>query len=97
VRALLRKTFTSSNPIENMFSRVRDCEGSLKRHRESAMLQRRLVSTPLHSEQGVHGAKGYPDLARLIASIKEEQEDQVSVAAWRSKAENIRVPHGNSN
>jgi transposase-like protein len=81
VPALLRKTLTSTNPIENMFSRVRDCEGNLKRYRGSAMSQRWLASILLHCEQGFHRIKGYAALAGLIASIDKEQEDEVSAAA----------------
>lgn len=33
----LRKTLTSTNPIENMFSTVRFCEGNIKRYRGSSM------------------------------------------------------------
>src|SRR4030067_265100 len=33
VPALLRKTLTCTNPIESMFSTVRDCEGNIKRYR----------------------------------------------------------------
>ena len=81
VPALLRKTLTSTNPIENMFSRVRDCEGNLKRYRGSAMSQRWLASILLHCEQGFRRIKGYTALAGLIACIDKEQEDQVSAAA----------------
>lgn len=81
VPALLRKTLTSTNPIENMFSRVRDCEGNIKRYRGSAMSQRWLASILLHCEQGFRRIKGYTALAGLIASIEKEQGDQVSAAA----------------
>ena len=37
VSGLLRKTLTCTNPIESMFSTVRDCEGNIKRYRNSAM------------------------------------------------------------
>ena len=40
VPGLLRKTLTCTNPIESMFSTVRDCEGNIKRYRNSAMSQR---------------------------------------------------------
>ena len=39
----LRKTLSSTNPIENMFSTVRDCEVNIKRYRGSAMSQRWLA------------------------------------------------------
>ena len=35
--ALLRKTLHSTNPIESMFSSVRDCEHYIKRYRSSGM------------------------------------------------------------
>ena len=35
VPGLLRKTLHSTNPIESMFSRVRDCERNIKRYRDS--------------------------------------------------------------
>jgi len=44
VPALLRKTLHSTNPIESMFSTVRDCEGNIKRYRGSRMSQRWLAA-----------------------------------------------------
>jgi putative transposase len=81
VPALLRKTLTSTNPIEHMFSRVRDCKGNLKRYRGSAMSQRWPALILLHCVQRFHRIKGYAALAALIVSIDKEQEDQVSAAA----------------
>ena len=52
VPALLRKTLHSTNPIESMFSTVRDCEGNLKRYRDSRMSQRWLGAVLLHCERG---------------------------------------------
>ena len=40
VPARLRKTLYSTNPIESMFSTVRECEGNIKRYRGSSMAQR---------------------------------------------------------
>jgi putative transposase len=80
VPVLLRKTLTSTNPIENMFSRVRDCEGNLKRYQGSTMSQRWLASVLLYCEQGFRRIKGYTALAALIASIEKEQEDEVQAA-----------------
>jgi DNA-binding transcriptional ArsR family regulator len=50
--ALLRKTLTSTNPIESMFATVRNCERNIKRYRTSAMAQRWLASVLLHCEKG---------------------------------------------
>ena len=40
IPGLLRKTLHSTNPIESMFSTVRDTEGNIKRYRNSRMMQR---------------------------------------------------------
>lgn len=76
----LRKTLTSTNPIENMFSTVRFCEGNIKRYRGSSMSQRWLASVLLSCERGFRRVKGYAEIARLIETIESEQ-DTVSAAA----------------
>ena len=40
IPGLLRKTLHSTNPIESMFSTVRDTEGNIMRYRNSRMMQR---------------------------------------------------------
>jgi transposase-like protein len=81
VSALLRKTLTSTNPIENMFSTVRDCEGNIKRYRNSAMSQRWLAAVLLHCEKGFRRIKGYADIAELLREIDQYFGDQIPVAA----------------
>jgi transposase-like protein len=81
VPALLRKTLTSTNPIENMFSTVRDCERNIKRYRGSAMSQRWLAAVLLHCEKGFRRIKGYEEITKLIESIDRHFEDQVPIAA----------------
>lgn len=82
VPALLRKTLTSTNPIESMFSTVRDCEGNIKRYRTSTMAQRWLASVLLHCEKGFRRIKGYRDIPRIVANIEAAQgEPMVQVAA----------------
>jgi putative transposase len=81
VPLLLRKTLCSTNPIENMFSTVRDCEGNIKRYRGSAMSQRWLASVIFYCEQGFRRIKGYDQIAGLIEAIEREQGDAVSAAA----------------
>lgn len=81
VPLLLRKTLCSTNPIENMFSTVRDCEGNIKRYRGSAMSQRWLASVIFYCEQGFRRIKGYDQIAGLIKAIEREQGDAVSAAA----------------
>jgi transposase-like protein len=81
VPALLRKTLTSTNPIENMFSTVRDCETNIKRYRGSAMSQRWLAAVLLHCEKGFRRIKGHADIAELIRTIEQRQSNQLPVAA----------------
>lgn len=59
VPALLRKTLTSTNPIESMFSTVRGCEKNIKRYRNSTMSQRWLASVLLHCEKALRRIKGF--------------------------------------
>lgn len=77
----LRKTLRSTNPIENMFSTVRDCEVNIKRYRGSAMSQRWLASVIFYCEQGFRRIKGCDQIAGLVGAIEREQGDPVSVAA----------------
>jgi transposase-like protein len=81
VPLLLRKTLSSTNPIENMFSTVRDCEGNIKRYRGSAMSQRWLASVIFYCEEGFRRIKGHDQIAGLLETIEREQGDAVSVAA----------------
>jgi putative transposase len=75
VPALLRKTLHSTNPIESMFSTVRDCEGNLKRYRGSRMSQRWLGAVLLHCEQGFKRVKGYAAIKTVVAAIEAEQAE----------------------
>ncbi len=75
VAALLRKTLHSTNPIESMFSTVRDCEGNLKRYRGSQMAQRWLGAVLLHCEQGFKRIKGYAAIKTVMAVIEAQQAE----------------------
>lgn len=75
VPALLRKTLHSTNPIESMFSTVRDCEGNLKRYRGSRMSQRWLAAVLLHCEQGFKRIKGYVAIKTVVTAIEVEQAE----------------------
>jgi putative transposase len=79
--ALLRKTLTSTNPIESMFATVRDCERNIKRYRTNAMAQRWLASVLLHCEKGFRGIKGYRDIPRVLANIEAAQDEAMLQAA----------------
>ncbi|MGZ3608409.1 MAG: IS256 family transposase [Syntrophales bacterium] len=81
IPALLRKTLTSTNPIENMFSTVRDCETNIKRYRGSAMSQRWLAAVLLYCEKGFRRIKGYTDIPAVIDSIDRYHGNQIPIAA----------------
>jgi len=77
---LLRKTFHSTNPIESMFSTVRDAEMNIKRFRGSAMRQRWLGTVLLHCEKGFRKVKGYKDIELATKMIEAFQQDLKMVA-----------------
>ncbi len=70
VPGLLRKTLHSTNPIESMFSKVRDAERNIKRYRNSKMMQRWLASVLLYSERGFKRVKGYASIPEVIKNIE---------------------------
>lgn len=75
VPALLRKTLHSTNPIESMFSTVRDAEGNIKRYRDSKMMQRWLAAVLLYSEKGFRRIKGYASIPDVIRTIEAAEEN----------------------
>ena len=83
VPELLRKTLHSTNPIESMFSTVRDCEGNIKRYRGTGMTQRWLAAVCLHCEKGFRKVKGYRSITSVVKKIEAMQADgrQLSAAA----------------
>jgi len=83
VPALLRKTLHSTNPIESMFATVRDCEGNIKRYRDSRMAQRWLAAVCFYCEKGFRRVKGFAAIPGVIAAIEAEQahDSRVPVAA----------------
>lgn len=81
VPALLRKTLMTTNPIESMFSLVRQCERNIKRTRGSKMLQRWLGAVLLYCEQRFNKVHGHQEIYRVIAVIELEQNVNLSEAA----------------
>lgn len=73
VPSLLRKTLHSTNPIESLFSTVRDAEGNIKRYRNSGMMQRWLASVLLYSEKGFRRIKGHALIPAVIGTIEAEE------------------------
>lgn len=83
VPGILRKTLQSTNPIESMFSMVRDAEGNIKRYSNSRMKQRWLVSVLLYCEKRFKRVNGYASIAEVIRNIEaiEETCETVKMAA----------------
>lgn len=73
VPGLLRKTLHSTNPIESMFSTVRDAERNIKRYRNSKMMQRWLASVLLYSEKRFRRIKGHASILEVIKTIETQQ------------------------
>jgi transposase-like protein len=80
VPALLRKTLHSTNPIESMFSMVRDTESKVKRYRGSNMLQRWLASALLDCEKRFRRVKGYALIPEVIKNIEAAEEENTEAA-----------------
>jgi putative transposase len=78
VPALLRKTLTSTNSIERLFSLVRHSERNIKRAHGNTMLQRWLGTVLLYGEQQFKRVKGFAGIAQVIATIKAEHAEPQS-------------------
>lgn len=81
---MLRKTLLTTNPIESMFSLVRQCEKNIKRPRDSKMLQRWLGSVLLYCEKQFNRVRGYQEIDSVIANIDivlADQSEKIWMAA----------------
>lgn len=79
VPKLLRKTLMTTNPIESMFSLVRQCQRNVKRPRDSKMLQRWLASALLYCEKQFNRLTGYKDIEQVIKNIDIEFADPAEI------------------
>lgn len=79
VPKLLRKTLMTTNPIESMFSLVRQCQRNIKRPRDSKMLHRWLASALLYCEKQFNRVVGYKDIAEVIKNIDIEFADPIEI------------------
>jgi transposase-like protein len=78
VPALLRKTLSSTNPIESMVSLVRHSERNLIRTRGSAMLQLWLGTVWLYCGQQFKRVKGFAGITQVLAAIEAQPAEQPS-------------------
>ena len=79
VPGALRKTLHSTNPIESMFSIVRDGESNIKNYQSSRMMQRWLASVLLYAEHRFRRIKGFKSIWKVRKAIKQSQIKTVLV------------------
>ena len=78
---LLRKTVSTTNPIESCFSVTRTITGRVKRWRGGDMVQRWAVASLLRAEKKFRRVKGYREIPKLALSLQQESLDRKEVAA----------------
>lgn len=81
VTGLLRKTLSTTNPIESCFSVTRMITGRVKRWRGGDMLQRWAVASLLRAERRFKRVKGYREIPKLIVALQQKSLDRKEVAA----------------
>lgn len=75
VPKLLRRSLYTTNPIESMFSTVRDREENIKRYRKG-MHQRWLATVLLSCEEGFNKLRGHLQIPSVIIEIKRQQSEE---------------------
>lgn len=81
ITGLLRKTLSTTNPLESCFSGVRTTTGRVKRWQGGDMAQRWAVAALLRAEKKFKRVKGYKDLLKLAAVLQQKSVDRKEVAA----------------
>jgi len=81
IAGLLRKTFSTTNPIESCFSVTRSITERVKRWRGGDMVQRWAVAALLRAERKFRRVKGYRELPKLALSLQQKCLDRKEVAA----------------
>lgn len=71
----LRTTLYTTNPIESMFSTVREGEANIKRYRKG-MYQRWLGTVLLHCEEGFRKVRGFRQIKSVTEEIKRQQVEK---------------------
>jgi transposase-like protein len=69
VPAMLRKTLSSTNPIDSMFKLVRNVTHRVTRWREGDMRRRWCAAGLLRAEQRMHRVQGYKQIPQLLAAL----------------------------
>jgi len=81
ITGLLRKTLSTTNPIESCFSVTKTITGRVKRWRGDDMVQRWAVASLLRAEKKFKRVKGYKEISKLIAVLQHKSIDRKGVAA----------------
>lgn len=81
ISGLLRKTLSSTNPIESCFSVTRSITGRVKRWSGGDMVQRWAAAALLRAEKKFKRVKGYREIPKLIAALQQKNIDRKEVAA----------------
>jgi putative transposase len=81
VSGLLRKTLSTTNPIESCFSVTRTVTGRVKKWNGGDMVQRWAVAALLRAEKKFKRVKGYREIPKLITALQQKNLDKKEVAA----------------
>jgi putative transposase len=81
ITGLLRKTLSTTNPIESCFSVTRSITGRVKRWKEGDMVQRWAVAALLRAEKKFNRVKGYKEISKLLVALQKISLDRKEVAA----------------
>jgi putative transposase len=81
VTGLLKKTLSTTNPIESCFSVTRTITGRVKRWRGGDMVQRWAVASLLRAERKFRRVQGYREIPKFIAALERINIDRKEEAA----------------
>jgi transposase-like protein len=81
ITGLLRKTLSTTNPIESCFSVTRTITGRVKRWNGGDMVQRWAVAALLRAEKKFKRVKGYREIPKLTVALQQKNLDRKEVAA----------------
>jgi len=68
----LRKSLSSTNCIESIFSMARYCTRNIKRWRKEEQMERWLAASLLTAEKNLKRVPGYTQISKLTASLRKE-------------------------
>lgn len=81
ITGLLRKTLSTTNPLESCFSVTRTITGRVKRWRGGDMVRRWAAAALLRAEKKFRRVKGYKELPKLAAVLQQKYLDGKEDAA----------------